>query len=46
MFLLDEKVQKQKSSGEFWRKKIIGELSKMFKNRDKTTKNDLNWIKN
>jgi len=41
MFPLDEKLQKQKFTGDFgWKK-----LSKMLKNRDKTTKNDRNWNK-
>jgi len=42
MFPLDEKLQKQKFSGEFGKKKSMEELSKMWKNRDKITKNDLN----
>jgi hypothetical protein len=45
MFPLDEKLQKQKFSGEFGEKKKMEELSKMLKNRNKTTKNDLNWNK-
>jgi hypothetical protein len=46
MFPLDEKVMETKIQwGVLERKKTIEELSKMFKNRDKTTKNDLNCNK-